>query len=81
MTESITDHHKEHKYPLHLIKNMDEMLLTFHMPPNQTGEKTVKICTTGNEKIEQNSCVGLLWRQFQTKAHGHLLAIDCTTDQ
>lgn len=81
MTESITDHHKEHKYPLHLIKNMDEMLLTFDMPPNQTGEKTVKICTTGNEKIEQNSCVGLLWRQFQTKADGHLLAIDCTTDQ
>lgn len=53
MTESIIDRHKEHKYPLHLIKNMDEMLLTFDMPPNQTGEKTVKICTTGNEKIEQ----------------------------
>ena len=33
---------------------MDEMPLTFDMPPNQTinqtGEKTVKIRTTGNEK-------------------------------
>ena len=39
--------HKEHNYPLHGIANMDEMPLTFDMPPNHTvnntEEKTVKI--------------------------------------
>ena len=39
--------HKEHNYPLHVIANMDEMPLTFDMPPNRaihnTGEKTLKI--------------------------------------
>lgn len=41
-------------YLLHVIANMDEMSLTFDMPPNRTinnlGEKTIKICTTVNEK-------------------------------
>ena len=50
----IIDHRKEHGYPLHLIANMDETPLTFDMPPNRTinntGEKTIKIRTTGNEK-------------------------------
>ena len=45
---------KEHNYPLHVIANMDETPLTFDMPPNRTinhtGEKTIKIRTTGNEK-------------------------------
>ena len=45
---------KEYNYPLHLIPNMDKTPLIFDMPPNrtihQTGEKTVKIRTTGNEK-------------------------------
>lgn len=48
------DRRKEHSYPLHLIANMDETPLTFDMPPNHTisntGEKTIKIRTTGNEK-------------------------------
>ena len=45
---------KEKGYPLQFIANMDETPLTFDMPPNRTinntGEKTVKIRTTGNEK-------------------------------
>ena len=53
---SIIDHRKEHNFPVNLIVDMDEMPLAFDMPPNQTGEKTVKICTTGNEKIEQQLC-------------------------
>ena len=39
---------------MHLTANMDEMPPTFDMPPNHkinnTGEKTVKIHTTGNKK-------------------------------
>ena len=50
----IIDLRKEHSYPLHVIANMDETPLTFDMPPNRTinssGEKTIKIRTTGNEK-------------------------------
>ena len=50
----IIDLRKEHNYPLHVIANMDETPLTFDMPPNRTinnsGEKTIKIRTTGNEK-------------------------------
>ena len=50
----IIDLGKEHSYPLHLIANIDETPLTFDMPPNGTinssGEKTIKIRTTGNEK-------------------------------
>ena len=50
----IIDRRKENSYPLHFIANMDETPLTFDMPPNRTinstGEKTVKIRTTGNEK-------------------------------
>ena len=50
----IINRRKEHSYPLHLIANMDETPLTFDMPPNRTvnntGEKTIKIRTTGNEK-------------------------------
>ena len=50
----IIDLHKKHGYPLHLIANMDETPLTFDMPPNRTinntGEKTIKIRTTGNKK-------------------------------
>ena len=50
----IIDLRKKHGYPLHLIANMDETPLTFNMPPNctinNTGEKTIKIRTTGNEK-------------------------------
>ena len=50
----IIDPLKEHNFPLHLIANMDETPLTFDMPPNRTvnntGEKTIKIRTTGNEK-------------------------------
>ena len=50
----IIDRRKENSYPLHFIANMDETPLTFDMPPNRTinstGEKTVKIGTTGNEK-------------------------------
>ena len=50
----IIDRRKEHNYPLHVIANMDETPLTFDMPPNRTihntGEKTIKIRTTGNEK-------------------------------
>ena len=50
----IINRRKEHIYPLHLIANMDETPLTFDMPPNRTvnntGEKTIKIRTTGNEK-------------------------------
>ena len=50
----IIDRRKEHNFPLHLIANMDETALTFDMPPNRTvnntGEKTIKIRTTGNEK-------------------------------
>ena len=50
----IIDLRKEDSYPLHFIANMDETPLTFDMPPNRTinstGEKTVKIRTTGNEK-------------------------------
>ena len=50
----IISRRKEHSYPLHLIANMDETPLTFDMPPNRTvnntGEKTIKIRTTGNEK-------------------------------
>ena len=46
--------HKEHSYPLHWIANMDETLLMFDMPRNRminnTGEKTIKICTKGNKK-------------------------------
>ena len=45
---------KQYSYPLHVIANMDEAPLTFDMLPNRTinisGEKTVKICMTGNEK-------------------------------
>ena len=45
---------KKYSYPLHVIANMDETPLTFDMSPNRTinisGEKTVKIRTTGNEK-------------------------------
>jgi len=45
---------KEHKYPLHVIANMDETPLTFDMPPDRTihntGEKTIKIRTMGNKK-------------------------------
>jgi len=50
----IINRHKEHSYPMQVIANMDETLLTFDMPPNRTvnnmGEKTIKIRTTGNEK-------------------------------
>ena len=50
----IIDRRKEHNYPLHVIANMDETPLTFDMPPNRTihntGEKAIKIRTTGNEK-------------------------------
>ena len=50
----IIDRRKENSYPLHFIANMDETPLTFDIPPNRTinstGEKTVKIRTTGNEK-------------------------------
>ena len=50
----IIDRRKEKGYPLHFIANMDETPLMFDMPPNRTinntGEKTVKIRTTGNEK-------------------------------
>ena len=50
----IIDLRKEHSYPLHVIANMDETPLTFDMPPNRTinssGEKMIKIRTTGNEK-------------------------------
>ena len=50
----IIDRCKERSYPLHLIANMDETLLTFDMPPNRTinntGKKTIKIRTIGNEK-------------------------------
>ena len=50
----VIHHRKQHNYPLHLIANMDETPLTFDMPPNRTinntGEKTVKIRTTGNKK-------------------------------
>ena len=49
----VIHHRKQHNNPLHLIANMDETPLTFDMPPNRTinktGEKTVKIRTTGNE--------------------------------
>lgn len=45
---------RAHSYPLHLVANMDESLIQFDMPSNRTvsktGEKTVKIRTTGNEK-------------------------------
>lgn len=41
-------------YPMDKIGNMDEVPLTFDAPPNrtvaQTGDKSVKITTTGNEK-------------------------------
>ena len=50
----IIDRRKEHNYPLHVIANMDETPLTFDMPPNRTihntGEKTIEIRMTGNEK-------------------------------
>ena len=50
----IIDRRKEHNFPLHLIANMNETPLTFDMPPNctvnNTGEKTIKIRTRGNEK-------------------------------
>ena len=53
------------KSPLHLIANMDETPLTFDMPLNQTinntGEKTINIRTTGNEKNHGTvilTCVG-----------------------
>ena len=45
---------EEHSYLLHLIANMGETPPTFDMPPNRainnTGEKTTKMRTTGNEK-------------------------------
>ena len=45
---------RAHSYPLHLVANMDESPIQFDMPSNRTvsktGEKTVKIRTTGNEK-------------------------------
>ncbi|KAL9977286.1 hypothetical protein ACROYT_G014675 [Oculina patagonica] len=45
---------KEKGYPQYFIPNMDETPLMLDMPPNRTinntGEKTVKIRTTGNEK-------------------------------
>ena len=50
--------HKEHSYPLHWIANMDETLLMFDMPLNHminnTGEKTIKIRTTGKKKSYYN---------------------------
>ena len=50
----LTNLRKEHNYPLHAIANMDEMQLTFGMPPirtiNNTREKAIKIRTTGNKK-------------------------------
>ena len=50
----IIDLCKKHCYPLHLMANIDETPLTFDMPPNRTinytGEKTIKVRTTGNEK-------------------------------
>ena len=48
----VIKHRKQHRYPMYLIANMDETLLTFDMLPNRTinkvGEKTVK--TKGNER-------------------------------
>ena len=45
---------RPHSYPLHLMANMDESPIQFDMPStrtvSKTGEKTVKIRTTGNEK-------------------------------
>ena len=45
---------RAHSYPLHLVANMDESPIQFDMPSNRTvsktGEKSVKIRTTGNEK-------------------------------
>ena len=45
---------RAHSYPLHLMANMDESPIQFDMPStrtvSKTGEKTVKIRTTGNEK-------------------------------
>ena len=45
---------KAHSYPLHLVANMDESPIQFDIPSNRTvsktGEKTVRIRTTGNEK-------------------------------
>ena len=50
----IIDRCKENSFPLHLIANIDETPFTFDIPPNRTvnktGEKTIKIRTTGNEK-------------------------------
>lgn len=51
--------HKQYSYPLHVTANRQNPL-TFEMPPNRTicnsGEKTIKICTTGNEK----NCITVL---------------------
>ena len=45
---------RAHGYPLHLVANMDESPIQFDMPSDRTvgktGEKTVKIRTTGNKK-------------------------------
>ena len=45
---------RAHSYSLHLMANMDESPIQFDMPStrtvSKTGEKTVKIRTTGNEK-------------------------------
>ena len=75
---------KEHSYPLHLIANMDETPLTFEMPPNRminnTGEKTIKIRTTGNEK-NRVSRIGVLRGWFKNKADGHLQEKTCSEDQ
>ena len=58
----------KNSYPLHLIAKMDETSLLFDMPPhrmiNNTGGKTIKICTTGNEKNSVR--VAWLWRWFES---------------
>ena len=47
-------------HPLHVITNMDKTPLIFDMRPNRiinnTGEKAIKICTTGTKTIVLQSC-------------------------
>ncbi|GBB96673.1 hypothetical protein RclHR1_28050001 [Rhizophagus clarus] len=44
----------EHNYPLSLIRNMDETLMAFNLPSNntieQSGTKTISILSTGHER-------------------------------
>ena len=66
---------RAHSYQLHLVANMDESPIQFDMPSDRTvsktGEKTVKIQTTGNEKESPNGCLDMCRRWFQAETAGY----------